>query len=57
MTILLNDTLRVGLVTDNVAVKDIVPKITKERLADRISTFAQTLKRDLRIYNTRISVD
>ena len=56
MTILLNDTLRVGLVTDNVAVKDIVPKITKERLADRISTFAQTLKRDFRISNPRIAV-
>ena len=56
MTILLNDTLRVGLVTDNVAVKDIVPKIPKERLADRISTFAQTLKRDFRISNPRIAV-
>ena len=56
MTILVNDYLRIGLMTDHVAVKDIAKDITAERLTDRIVGFARTLKRDFRISNPRIAV-
>lgn len=56
MTILVNDSMRVGLMTDNVAVKDIATKITQESLTEKIKLFAQALKRDFRISNPRVAV-
>ena len=56
MTILASERIRVGLMTDNVAVKDIAGRITKESLTERITGFANTLKRDFRISNPRIAV-
>ena len=56
MNILVNDRMRIGLMTDNVAVKDIAHAITRETLTETIKNFAQTLKRDYRISNPRVAV-
>lgn len=56
MNILVNDRMRIGLMTDNVAVKDIANAITRETLTETIQGFAQTLKRDYRISNPRVAV-
>jgi len=56
MIIYENETLRVGLMTDDVALKEVSESITNEKLTDKISTFAHSLKRDFRISNPRIAV-
>lgn len=56
MTLLANDTLRIGLLTDNVAMKDVAGLITKDNLTATLKTFAKTLKRDFRVANPRIAV-
>ena len=56
MNILVNDRMRIGLMTDNVAVKDIAHAITRETLTETIKNFVQTLKRDYRISNPRVAV-
>lgn len=56
MIIYENEALRIGLMTDNMALKDVSENITKEKLADKIRTFADSLKRDFRISNPRVAV-
>ncbi len=56
LTILLNEDLRVALVTNNVAIKDVAEAITKQKIIDKTRIFHQSLKRDLRINNPRIAV-
>lgn len=56
LTILMNDDLRVALVTNNVAIKDVAESITKQKITEKALLFRQSLKRDLRISNPRIAV-
>lgn len=56
LTILMNDDLRVALVTNNVAIKDVAESITKQKIIDKATLFQQSLKRDLRISSPRIAV-
>jgi len=56
LTILLNEELRVALVTNNVAIKDVAEAITKQKITDKARIFQQSLRRDLRISNPRIAV-
>tara|TARA_B100001765_G_scaffold215438_1_gene187511 strand:+ start:3547 stop:4674 length:1128 start_codon:yes stop_codon:yes gene_type:complete len=48
--------LRVGLLTDHVAVKDVPSQITKERIHKKINTIHKTLKEDFRIRTPKIAV-
>ncbi len=56
LTILTNDDLRVALVTNNVAIKDIAEAITKQKIVEKATIFHQALRRDLRVSNPRIAV-
>ena len=56
LMILMNDTLRVALVTTHLPIKDVAGAITKEAIMEKATIFHQALKRDLRISNPRIAV-
>lgn len=56
LTILMNDDLRVALVTNNVAIKDVAESITKQKITEKAMLFHQSLRRDLRISTPRIAV-
>jgi 4-hydroxythreonine-4-phosphate dehydrogenase len=56
LMILMNETLRVALVTTHLAVKDIAKAITKEAIIEKATIFHQSLKRDFRISSPRIAV-
>ena len=56
LMILMNETLRVALVTTHLAIKDIAHAITKEGIVEKATIFYTSLKRDFRISNPRIAV-
>lgn len=56
LTILIDDTLRVALVTNNVAVKDISEALTRQKIVEKGQLLHQALRRDLRISSPRIAV-
>lgn len=56
LMILLNDIMRVALVTTHLPVKDVSDKITKELIIEKAAIFSRSLKRDFRISNPRIAV-
>ena len=56
LMILMNDTLRVALVTTHLPIKDVAKAITKENIIEKATIFSQSLKRDLRISAPRIAV-
>ncbi|WOD44975.1 4-hydroxythreonine-4-phosphate dehydrogenase PdxA [Hwangdonia lutea] len=53
---MVNDTLRVGLLTDHVPVKDIVNHISEELIIKKINTVYKSLKKDFRIRRPKIAV-
>lgn len=56
LMILMNDTLRVALVTTHLPIKDVAKAITKENIIEKATIFSQSLKRDMRISAPRIAV-
>ncbi|SHI68788.1 4-hydroxythreonine-4-phosphate dehydrogenase [Mesonia phycicola] len=50
------DKLRVGLLTDHVAVKDIAEKITSELIQKKVAIIHDTLKTDFRIQKPKIAI-
>lgn len=56
LMILMNDTLRVALVTTHLAVKDIAQAITKEAIIEKATIFNESLRRDFLISCPRIAV-
>lgn len=56
LMILLNDMMRIALVTTHLPVKDIAAAITKGRIVEKAMIFNKSLKRDFRISNPRIAV-
>ncbi len=56
LMILMNETLRVALVTTHLAIKDVAHAITKEGIVEKATIFHTALKRDFRISNPRIAV-
>jgi 4-hydroxythreonine-4-phosphate dehydrogenase len=56
LMILMNDTLRVALVTTHLPIKDVAKAITKENIIEKATIFSQALKRDMRISAPRIAV-
>ena len=53
---MVTDTLRVGLLTDHVPVKDISSHISSEVITQKIETVYNSLKKDFRINQPRIAV-
>ena len=56
LTILMNDDLRVALVTNNVAIKDVAEAITKQKIIEKGQLLHEALRRDLRVSSPRIAV-
>ena len=53
---MITDTLRVGLLTDHVPVKDIADHITPELIEQKITTVYNALKKDFKIQKPKIAV-
>jgi len=56
LMILMNDTLRVALVTTHLPIKDIAAAITKDAIVEKARIFHKSLKRDFRISSPRLAV-
>lgn len=56
LTILVCDDLRVALVTNNVAIKDVAESITRQRIVEKVRIFHQSLCRDMMVSIPRIAV-
>lgn len=56
LMILINDMLRVALVTTHLPIRDVAAAITKESIIEKATIFHNSLKRDFRISNPRIAV-
>ena len=56
LMLLINDNLRVGLLTDHVAVKDVSKKITPDLIKSKVNTVIDTLKKDFRISKPKIAL-
>ena len=54
--LLVNDTLRVGLVTGHVPIREVAPLITRERVESKLKAFEQTLRKDFGITKPKIAV-
>ena len=53
---MVTETLKVGLLTDHVPVKDVPSHITPELIIEKINTVYDSLKRDFRVSKPRIAV-
>ncbi|WP_026913751.1 4-hydroxythreonine-4-phosphate dehydrogenase PdxA [Christiangramia portivictoriae] len=53
---MITDNLKVGLLTDHVALKDIASVITPELIVSKINTISKTLKQDFRVQKPKIAV-
>lgn len=56
LMILLNDIMRVALVTTHLPIKDVAEAITKDKIVEKATIFNESLKRDFRISSPRIAV-
>ena len=56
LMLMISDTLRVGLLTDHVAVKDVSASITRELIEKKINTIHKTLIQDFGIEKPKIAV-
>jgi len=56
MMLMISDTLRVGLLTDHVPVKDVSEKITAKLIEDKVQTLHKTLKQDFGILKPKIAI-
>lgn len=56
LMVLINDIMKVALVTTHLPIKDIAESVTKEKIVEKCIIFNESLKRDFRISNPRIAV-
>jgi 4-hydroxythreonine-4-phosphate dehydrogenase len=56
LMLLVNDTLRVGLVTGHVPLREVAPLITRERVESKLKALEQTLRKDFGINKPKIAV-
>lgn len=56
LMILINDIMKVALVTTHLPIKDVAEAITKEKIVEKATIFNNSLKRDFRVSNPRIAV-
>ncbi len=56
LSILVSDDIKVALVTNNLAIKDIPESITRQKIVEKGKLLYQSLQRDLRVDNPRIAV-
>lgn len=56
ISILVSEDIRVALVTNNLAIKDIPEAITRQKIVEKGKLFYQSLRRDMYVSNPRIAV-
>lgn len=56
LMLLVNDVMRVAVVTGHIPIKDLTSVITKELIVKKLTTFNQSLKQDFTIVRPRIAV-
>jgi 4-hydroxythreonine-4-phosphate dehydrogenase len=56
LSIIIGEDIRVSLVTNNLAIKDIAESITRQKIVEKGELLHQALRRDLRISSPRIAV-
>lgn len=56
LMLMVSGTLRIGLLTDHVAVKDVSSHITKQRIHQKVETVIKTLKQDFGLVKPKIAV-
>lgn len=56
MMLMVTDTLKVGLLTDHVAVKDVAATITPERIVKKVNTLYTTLQKDFGVIAPKIAL-
>ena len=56
MTILVNESVRVAILTPQIPVKEAIPAITKESIVSKTILFHESLKRDFRVSSPRIAI-
>jgi 4-hydroxythreonine-4-phosphate dehydrogenase len=56
LMLMCSETLRVGLVTEHVALSNVAPLITKERILSKLSLLEQSLQKDFGISKPKIAV-
>jgi len=56
LMLLISDTLRVGLVTSHVPLREVAALITKERVESKIKTLDQSLRKDFGIIKPKIAI-
>jgi 4-hydroxythreonine-4-phosphate dehydrogenase len=56
LMLLVSDTLRVGLVTGHVPIREVAPLITRERVESKLKALEQTLRKDFGIVKPKIAV-
>ena len=56
LTVMLNDVVRVGLVTTHLPIKEVAQSITVDKIVGKGTIFHNSLKRDFRISNPRLAV-
>lgn len=56
LDIMMNEMMRVAMVTDNIALKDVPEGITAEAIIEKVAVFFTALRRDMRISNPRIAI-
>jgi len=56
LMLMVNDTLRIGTVTNHIAIKDVASSITEEKILSKLSILEHSLKRDFAIPKPRIAV-
>lgn len=53
---MISDTIRIGLVTEHVAIKDVAALITRERIEGKLKIMEQSLRKDFNIPKPKIAV-
>lgn len=56
LMLMCSETLKVGLVTEHVALRDVAPMITKERVISKLLLMEQTLQKDFGLSKPKIAV-
>ena len=56
LMIMMTDDLKVALVTNHLAIRDVAESVTKPRIIEKAQLYHQALRRDLRISSPRIAV-
>lgn len=56
LMLLVNDVMRVAVVTGHIAIKDVAPVLTEQLILDKLTVLNSSLKKDFRVVRPRIAI-